>query len=80
MTGGKHNTNDDQLDSTETYKNGEWTCGPKLPFKQSDHCQVQYRNTHIIAGKFEIKQARFIRQTCIPRICTSSKKLNVDAI
>ena len=58
MSGGKTNKNHDQLDSTEIFKNEKWTCGPKLPVKLSDHCQVQYGNTHIITGESKVKLER----------------------
>ena len=39
------------LSSTELLNSGQWTCGQQLPRQLSRHCQVQYADTVIIAGK-----------------------------
>ena len=38
------------LDSTEIFKDGVWTAGPKLPTKLSNHCQVEVNGKVIITG------------------------------
>jgi len=37
-------------DSTEIYKDGVWTAGPKLPSELYDHCQVEVNGKVIITG------------------------------
>ena len=39
------------LSSTELFSSGQWTYGQQLPRQLSRHCQVQYADTVIIAGK-----------------------------
>ena len=43
-------------DTTEIYKDGTWTAGPKLPITMWDHCALQLNSTHsmVIGGKFWI--------------------------
>merc|ERR1711915_51303 len=40
----------DSTDSTEIFKDGVWTAGPKLPSKLDYHCQVEVNGKVIITG------------------------------
>merc|ERR1711915_2430 len=50
LVSGGYDYVDDPLDSTEIFKDGVWTAGPKLPSKLFNHCQVEVNQKVIITG------------------------------
>jgi len=50
LVSGGYNDRMGYTDSTEIYKDGAWTAGPKLPSTLHDHCQVEVNGKVIITG------------------------------